>query len=177
MAKEKIIKKNKASKGKEIMRSLDKENSISIKKAVIVLVSVLIVIAIVYFVAAIIMGEIKFKEEKEVNEIQYETILAGSTFKKKDKEYIVVYYDFNGNDASGLDSTITTYKEQSKAKALYKVDLSLKQNASYQTETTSNKNPKTAKDLKVKGPTLIHICDGKIKTYIEGKDKIQDYLK
>lgn len=169
--------KKQTSKGKEIMRSLDKENNISVKNAFIVLISVLVVIALVYFIAAIIMGEIKFKEEKEINEIQYETILAGSTFKKQDKEYIVVYYDFNANDASGLDSTITTYKEQSKAKALYKVDLSLKQNASYQTETTSNKNPKTAKDLKVKGPTLIHICDGKVKAYVEGKEKIQDYLK
>ena len=169
--------KKQTSKGKEIMRSLDRENNISMKNALIVLISVIVVIALVYLVAAIIMGEIKFKEDKEINEIQYETILAGSTFKKQDKEYIVVYYDFNKEDASGLNSTITTYKEQSKAKALYKVDLSLKQNAIYQTEKTSNKKPKNAKDLKIKGPTLIHIHDGKVKTYIEGKEKIQDYLK
>lgn len=166
-----------ASKGKEVMKSLDKENNISLKKALIVLLIVVCVVGLVYFVTAVIMGEISFKDKTEQKEIQYENILAGSTFKQHDKEYIVVYYDFTDTSLSTIDSTISTYKESDNAKALYKVDLSLKQNKTYTTDGTSNKKPTKATELKINGPTLIYIKNNKVNTYIEGKDKIKDYLK
>ena len=178
MAKNKNAKKTKkVPKSKEIMRDLNRENSISFKKSLIVLIAVVVFVGIVYFVTAIVQGEIKFKEEIEKHEVQYENILAGSTFKKKDKEYIVVYYDFEGNDASDIKSSISSYTSKSSAKALYKVDLSLKQNKVYTTDKKSNKKPTKATELKINGTTLIEIKDGKVKSYVEGKDKVKDYLK
>ncbi len=175
--KDKIERKKKSTKGQEVMKSLDKENNISMSKAITVLLVVIIIIVIVYFVAAIVMGEITFKKNDKVATIQYENILAGSTFKQHDKEYIVVYYDFKGNDASEIDSSISTYKSVTSSKALYKVDLSLKQNKIYTTDKNSNKKPIKATDLKIKGSTLLHIKDNKVITYIEGIDNIKDYLK
>ena len=177
----KNIKKNKkvrtSEKGRDAIKRATGEDPVSVKKAIIVLLAVVLVVAAVYFVAAILMGEIKFGNQTEKTSIQYEEILAGSTFKKKDKEYIVVYYDFNSDDAKELESTISTYKSGSEAKALYKVNLGLKQNKKYVTDSSSNKKPNKALDLKIKGITLIYIKDGKVNTYIEGLDNIEDYLK
>lgn len=169
--------KKRITKGKEVMKSLDKENNVSFKKAITMLFIVILIVALVYFVAALIMGEISFKDDKKTTTIQYENILAGSTFKQHDTEYIVIYYDFEGKDASSIETAISTYKSTDSAKALYKVDLSLKQNQAYTTEKNSNKKPNKATDLKINGSTLIHIKDNKVNTYIEGKDKIKDYLK
>lgn len=170
-------KNKRTTKGKEVMKNLDKENNVSIKKAITMLFIVIFIVALVYFIAAFIMGEISFKDTKEKATIQYETILAGSTFKQHDNEYIVVYYDFEGNDKTAIETAISTYKSAESAKAVYKADLSLKQNKVYQTEDNSNKKPTSAKELKVKGTTLIHMKAGKVKAYIEGKNKIEDYLK
>ncbi len=167
----------KESKGKKIMRDLDKENSISLSKAIVVLLIVIFIVGAVYFVSAVVMGEISFKDKTEQKEIQYENILAGSTFKQHDKEYIVVYYDFEGDDQDTIDTAISSYKEKESAKAVYKVDLSLSQNKKYITDKTSNKNPKNAKELKIKGTTLVSIKDGKVNAYVESATKIKDYLK
>lgn len=170
-------KKHTKTKGQEVMRSLDKENNISAKKALTVLLIVVAIVAIVYLVAALIMGDISLKSDEPTATIQYENILAGSTFKQHDKEYIVVYYDFEDTDASKINTAISNYDSTDSAKALYKVDLSLKQNQVYTTEETSNKKPTKATELKINGPTLIYIKDGKVNTYIEGVDQIEDYLK
>lgn len=170
-------KKHTKTKGQEVMKSLDKENNVSAKKALTMLLIVIAIVAIVYLVAALVMGDISLKKDTPSATIQYENILAGSTFKQHDKEYIVVYYDFEGTDASRIETAITNYDSTDSAKALYRVDLSLKQNQVYTTDQTSNKNPTKATDLKIKGSTLIYIKDGKVNTYIEGIDKIEDYLK
>lgn len=167
----------KESKGKKIMRDLDKENSVSLSKAIVVLLIVIFIVGTVYFVSAVVMGEISFKDKTEQKEIQYENILVGSTFKQHDKEYIVVYYDFEGDDQDTIDTAIKSYKEKESAKAVYKVDLSLSQNKKYTTDKASNKKPKNAKELKIKGTTLVSIKDGKVNAYLESATKIKDYLK
>ena len=41
----------------------------------------------------------------------------------------------------------------------------------------SNKNPTKASELAINGPTIIRFRDGNVREYIEGFDKVVDYLK
>ena len=62
-------------------------------------------------------------------------------------------------------------------KSLYFVDMGNGFNASYIAEGESNKNPKSASELAINGPTVIHVSNGKVLEYIEGLDEVVEYLK
>ena len=40
----------------------------------------------------------------------------------------------------------------------------------------SKKDPKDATELAISGPTIIRFRDGMVREYIEGQDKVVDYL-
>ena len=85
-------------------------------------IGVLLFFGIVYLIAGVLTGEIKFnKDEKEEVSIQYSEILAESTFKQKDNEYYVIYYDFSSNESVLIDAITNDLSANNK---VYKVDLS-----------------------------------------------------
>lgn len=140
---------------------------------------VLIMFIIIYIGTAIVTGEIKLKkdkeEEKEVT-IQTEEILAGSTFNITDKEYMVLYYDFEAADSGIYGMLYSNYGSSNSNVKMYKVDLSKGFNKSYVTDGKVNTNPSNIDELKVKKPTLIRIKNKKVTKFITSKEEIKKYI-
>ena len=168
----KIVKKQ--TKGKEIMQQFDTKASIESKKMIIILVSILLVLGLFYLIVGIANGSIDLNKNEPV-EIQTSEILAGSTFKQSDEEYLVLYYDFTKDNAEEYTNLISTYTSKENSITIYVVDLSRKFNSSYISDE-SNTNPENASELKVKDPTLIRIKDKKVVKYIDNIDEIKNYM-
>ena len=158
-------------------------DSSEIKKVVITTSVVLIFFACFYFLTVAIVN----KDEKKDNttnsssntsevEIQHEEILLGSSFSIKDYQYLVVYYDTTDDDLSSLTSAISAYRSSSKDVNLYTVDMGDGLNKGFVGETPNKKATK-ASELSISGPTIIKFTDNKISTYIEGMDKVIEYLE
>ena len=138
-----------------------------------ILFIVIVVLGAFYLLTVAIVGS--DKEEEVETAIQYEEILAGSSFNMRDSEYVVVYYDFTDTELSELTSQIYSYSYTGKYR-LYTVDMSNGFNKPYVTGEDSDKEPNSAEDLLIKGPTLIKFNEGKVEKYVEGLDKVLEYL-
>ena len=103
----------------------------------------------------------------------YDSITMGTVFNRSEKTYYVVFDNFKSNYTS--DSYIN-YLLESKETTYYKVDMSIPENAKYKGEK-SNKKATKPSELVINGITLIKIKDGRIVDYVEGSDKIAEYLK
>ena len=176
-------KKNTNSKNvkKEITKKIEKMESGAendILKVLRVIFIVMVVFAFFYLLTVAIVGRDE-EEETEETAIQYEEILAGSSFTMRDDEYLVVYFDFTSEDASDINSAIYTYSSGYGDDILrvYTVDMSNAFNKKYASEDDSNENPETAGDLLINAPTIIRIKDGKVAEYIDDLDDVLDYLK
>ena len=103
----------------------------------------------------------------------YEYIPIGTVFNRSESEYFVLFDDYSTKIS--YDVYIETLANNSKTK-VYKVDMGKKANAKYKGEKA---NPKAtrAEDLSINGITLIKITNGKIRDYVQGSDKIEEYLK
>lgn len=146
-------------------------------KIVKILFLVLIFLSAFYLLTIAIVGNDSSDNKPVETAIQYEEILAGSSFTMRESEYLVVYYDFTDEELSELSSVITSYSYLEDSLKLYTVDMSNGFNSNYLTEDKSNKTPEVAEDLAINGPTLIKIKEGKVTEYIEELDSIIEYLK
>lgn len=145
----------------------------STKTIIITLLVVLIIVLLFYLMTVIINNKnrrlnTKEKEKKEAV-IQYREILGDDTFTMNDKDYYVVFYDFESPDAVYIDYLVDQYAET--GGSIYTVDLSKKFNSKFLSEETNSK-AKKAGELKVKHATLIEIKDGKNVKYVEGNEDI-----
>ena len=167
----------KRSQGKEVMQRIETGKAKESKKMLIILACVIAVLALFYLIAGVATGSIDLNKN-EPAAIQYSEILAGSTFKQTESEYMVLYYDYTGDKTNDYMNLISTYTQKKDAKKFFAVDLSRKFNESYiqKDGDKTNTEPKEVKDLKVKDPTLIHIKDKKVIKYIEDYKEIEDYL-
>lgn len=162
-------------KKKSVIEKQFKSDDTEINSVIKIIVGIILAFAIVYFAFAIITGEIKIgKKENTKVMIQYEEILAEQTFKQKDEDYFVLYYDFNGDDISIINGVISKLSGTLKT---YKVDLNSKFNTQYIENSNAQikTNPTKITELKVKNPTLIRISNKKIIKFIIGEDKIVEY--
>lgn len=165
------------SKGQEVMQRIETGKAKESKKMLIILGGVVAVLALFYLIAGVATGSIDLNKN-EPAAIQYSEILAGSTFKQTESEYIIIYFNYKSEKANDYMQLISNYTQKEKAKKLFAVDLSRKFNESYikQEGEESNTNPTSASELKVQDPTLIHIKDKKVITYVESYEEIESYL-
>jgi len=177
MAKSKNTKKNIK---KNVNKEIDKmESNVSkeILKFLRVIFAVVVVLSAFYLLTLFILGkdDTSSEELKEAT-IQYDEILAGSSFGMKEDKYVVCYYDYSDEELSELTSVLYNYSYNGKYR-LYTVDMGNGFNKPYASENKSNTKPASASDLAIKGPTLIKFVDGKVEQYYEGVDAIIGYLK
>lgn len=139
------------------------------------IVIVIAIFAIMYLITILILknSSSDYKERDIETSIQYSEILAGTSFQKKDKEYLVLFYD-SDKDAKYMDD-VSNYQAKDNHLPIYYVDLNNKMNKSVVSEE-SNKDAKNASELKVKSPTLIKFVDNEISEYIDDKDEVSKYL-
>jgi len=154
-------------------KSLEKEEIVEknqIKKFAIITCSLIIAISIIYLTTALfITKELdwfdKKEEETEEKDSISNSILASSTFKQKETEYYVYFYDFK-EEKNQITDAVNSKLTNSK---VYKVDTTSAMNANY-VGKESNKKAKTLNELKVIAPTLIKVSNGTIVEYYEGQD-------
>lgn len=185
MAKSKSVNKKSSKKentsSKAVKKNINKKidamettTSTEILKVLRVLFVVIVVLSAFYLLTVLIVGNVDDDTVAETT-IQYDEILAGSSFGMRDDEYLVVYYDFTDSELTDITSQIYSYSYTGEYR-LYTVDMSNGFNKPYATEETANKKPESAEELLINGPTLIKFSDGKVSEYIEGTDNIVDYL-
>ncbi|MDD2490145.1 MAG: hypothetical protein PHY26_02710 [Bacilli bacterium] len=141
------------------------------------LLGIVIVIFLVFYIITIYVTDQKKEiENNPIVEIQYDEILAGKTFKMPPSEYYVLFFDREDPNASVYSYLRETYLEKTEAIPIYVVDLKRGFNASYVADN-SNKKVNRSADLKINGPTLIKIKQGKNVLYKEGLEEIKETLK
>lgn len=140
--------------------------------------TVVVTILVFYVISLIIGGDLKLGDTTKTTpaEIQYQNIIAGTTFNQSKTEYYVLFYDTKGDDAKLLSSTLSNYQYSLNYIPYYIVDLNDGFNKTYLSDT-SNKNATKASELKINGTTLIKINNGQNVLYVEGKDAVQAILK
>ena len=168
------IKEKKNDKRKIEQRNIDFEKYVF--KILVIFIGVLLFLAIFYFITVGIVSNKDDEDNNDETTIQYQEILAGSSFNMSDSEYYVVYYEFDDEELADFTSTIYNYSYMGTYK-LYTVNMNDGFNKKYVAEDDSNPTPGDASDLAIKGPTLIKVIEGDCVEYVEGVDKITDYLK
>ncbi|MEG1495022.1 MAG: hypothetical protein RSB99_00080 [Bacilli bacterium] len=175
--KAKQIKKENKNKKKLVMGTETK--SVETSRVILISVVVLVTFFAVYFVTAIVTGEIKLweKETKVDTVIQNQEILAGETFVKSEKTYYVLYMNFTDLKASPLIAAADIYSKKTNHNMVYFVDMEKGFNLSYVAgELPSNSAAQKIDELKVKAPTIIKVENKKAVSYIEGYEEIDKYL-
>ena len=148
-----------------------------------ILVTVVVLIGIIYFATAFLTGEIKFNnkktEEKEEVTIQYDEIVAGQSFTRKDTSYYVLYYNFTDKTANDYLHLKDNYLSKEDSLNVYIVDLDKVFNQSIikDKDDSINEKPTSIKDLKVDSPTLLKFSKGKVTKRVVGKEKIENYFE
>lgn len=179
----KDVKKKNTNTKKNVKKNIDKKiGSIDssmkndLLKTLRIIFIVLVFLAAFYLLTVMIIGQDE-DESSEETTIQYEEILAGSSFSMNDKEYLVLYYDKTDTEIySDIYTSVTTYQNKDDAVRIYTVDMNNGFNKKYVSDGEGNSNPEEVLDLSINGPTLIKFVDGKVLEYIEGLEKISDYL-
>lgn len=117
------------------------------------------------------------KDEKEEVTISNDSIMVGRSLSISDDDYLVIFYDKSNEEINGIYSPLyTNYKYNGNNKKIYSVDMSNGFNKKFATDSESNKNPESAKDFKINGPTLILVSNHTVVDYIEGEEAIKEYL-
>lgn len=175
MAKSKNTKKNiKKSVNKKI-DAMETNVSKELLKVFRVLFAVVVVLGAFYLLTVAILGKGDTKDEVKETTIQYDEILAGSSFNMKEDKYVVCYFDYEDEELGELTSVLSNYSYTGKYR-LYTVNMGNGFNKKYEAET-SYKSPASASELAINGPTLIKFVDGKVEQYYEGVEAITGYLK
>lgn len=165
---------------KKVKRNLYKTNSGNAQYSTIIKITIGVVlfIGLVYLITALVTGEIKLGNNKDNIPkdvtIQYEEIISGGIFNRKDKEYYVLLFNFTDTFASYYLSVKDTYAEKDNALNVYIVDLEKKINKEIILEDDQQytKYPNNYADLKVSSPTLLKIKDHRVIDRIIGRDDI-----
>lgn len=149
-------------------------------KIIKIFVIVLVVFGLFYLLTLYLLNKpntnISSEKSEEAVTISYKTILAGSSFDMGD-DYLVLYYDNSDDDLkSTYTNLISSYESTDNHLSIYVVDTNSAFNKKY-ISNSSNINPSSIQDLKVKNNTLIHFKDGKVTQYIENQNNIENYLQ
>lgn len=144
-------------------------------KAIKCILIVAILFAIMYGITVLILKNSPYEYTKEdiKTSIQYDEILAGTSFQKKDSEYFVLYYHADSDNQ--YMNMLSDYQAKESHLPIYYVDLDNKMNLSV-ISNESNKEASNASELKIKDVTLIRFKDGKIEEYIDDASKIREAL-
>ena len=149
------------------------ELSTDARKVIIIVACVAVLLIAMYFLTTRIL-------EKQNNDtaftelpIQYDQILAGSSFNQQQEEYLVIYYDAS-DEYSSLPSLVSSYQSGDHDIKLYSVDLSDVMNAKYLTE--GDVVTDSPSSLRVKDPTVLRFRNQEVSEVITDMNEITSLL-
>jgi hypothetical protein len=147
------------------------------RRAVICIVVVLVIFGLVYLLTNFILKRSVtdyITKNNDTTTLQYDEILSGQSFDKKDSEYLVLF--FNTEEDTIYQTLISNYQAKDEHLPIYYVNLKNRMNQNCVSDE-SNPNATSSSELKINGPTLIKFTENNITEYIEGEDSITEYLK
>jgi len=149
-------------------------NESDIKTVLFVSLGVVVFIGIVFVLINIFNGtwNIFTRENTPISDQGENRVMCGTMFEIEEPEYLVLAYDFSADDAFVYETYIGTYNMFA---GIYSLDLNSALNNSCIGEKANI--TKELKGLKLAGPTLLKIKDGKIVSSYVGREKIKDYLE
>lgn len=162
--------------------SIDSSFSSEMFKVVKVLIAVLVFLAVFYFLTVYLLerddtSSSTIDTTPAEADIQYQEILAGNSFSMNDDHYFVLYYDMSSDELkSAYTNMVSTYEDKDEHFPIYTVDMSSTFNKQFVSDT-SNPSVQSIDNLKISGPTLIEINQGRVSNYVEGIDTISDALE
>ena len=173
--------KKKNKKNKETIKEVKNNTYKDIFSTLKLLLVVLLVLGIFYLLTVYITSKKENKYVKEEHtgnvDIEYQEILAGSSFNIDEDEYIVIYYDMSDSTLkSNITSSISKYESKNDHLPIYTVNMGSAFNKKYNSNESHN-NPSSLDELSINGPTLIKFNDKKVEDYIESYDSIKEYLE
>lgn len=171
---------NKKDKRKKIskLESRSTTDSDEIIRMLKVIGVVVLALALFYLAFAIYNGEISFggKDEEETEtEIQDIEIIAGSSFNRVEDEYLVLYYDFDGDNSVRAVSFYNLYTAKDEHLKVYVVNLANAFNSKYVVTNRNEVNTTSAQNLKVMDLTIVRVKDGKTVATYAGLDEFNSY--
>jgi hypothetical protein len=177
--------KSKKQERKENEKKINKIKGIDpdVKSKIFIILGIIAFLCIFYLITLIVTSDgssstSSSDDTTTETSISYEEIILGRSLSMSDGEYLVLCYDTTDEDnASSYSDLISTYEEKDDHLTIYYVDLSSPFNSSYTTTEESNKNPASASEMSINGPTLMKISSNSVVDYIEGYDDIANYLE
>ena len=158
--------------GKSLKKEIQKEEH-QMKNLLIITMVLVFIVCITYLISAVfITKELSGKNnDTNVNETVGNvpnTILAAETFKQKEEEYYVYFYDYEEENQE-ISSVVNGIKDLT----VYKVNTRSALNKNYVSEE-SNKKAKNLSSLKVKAPTVVKVSGDTIVAYYEDSEIINN---
>ena len=150
----------------------DNDELYNMFKIVLILVCIF---GVLYFVFAIVNGEISFNKKTERNvEIHNVEILAGNTFNRSEEEYYVLYFDFKDENSAKYNSIFSSYSTDNK---IFIVDLGNAFNKGYVTLNKDEVNTNNIEELKVVDGTLIKVNNKVASLTVIGAEEIKAHFE
>ena len=143
--------------------------------AILLVIVVGVCIGIFYLTEYMIKKETVTKKNETEVIIDYDIATIGTMFNRVESEYYVLLYSKKDNGGD-LDSVLSTYRSSDNYIKTYYIDLDKKINSIAISDETNNK-PTNSNEVKVSGPTLYKIANGKVVNCYNGVDDIIEVLK
>lgn len=166
-----VKKNNKIKQGNTVS-----EDVAQVRTLIIIFIIVFMVSVGIYFLTDVMIKKesLSSNEIKEV-EIDYDIATIGTMFNRIENEYYVLLYS-NEEDGSKLNRVLDSYRSSDDYIKTYYVDLDKKIN-SIALGDKLVEEPKNSNEVKVTGPTLYKIKDGKVTDCLSGTEKIINKLE
>lgn len=172
MAKKNTTKKSNVKKKNVKLDNLSSSDGIS--GGIKVVIVVLVLFVLFYLLTLYILNKKESYSIENNAVIQYTEILAGEVLDQKVDNYFVLFYDKGSDNASSYADIISNYENKTDKRTIFIVDLSEGLNKKFVSADSENRNVTNISDLKVKGPTLLHVVKGKVVDYVT--ENIEEFL-
>ncbi len=168
-----MVKTNKVLKQKKVMND-DMEK---VRNLVILLIIVVLICLGIYFLTDNMIKKENSNNKEKTTEakIDYDIASIGTMFNRPESEYFVLLYS-SKDSGTEYNSILSKYRSSDNYIKTYYIDLDKKINNSALTDTI-NKKPNNSNEVKVTGPTLYKIKNGKVTNCYDTLKTIEETLK
>lgn len=139
---------------------------------------VLVIFGIMYLITTLILrnsDDTTYQNKTSKTSIQYDEILLGTTFDKKENEYLVLFYNVKNDFDNTYSNALSDYEAKDEKLPIYYVNLGNSMNKKC-ISSEENSNATNANELKINDVTLIKFTNHQIKEYITGNNNVIEYL-
>ncbi|MBR1416946.1 MAG: hypothetical protein IJ572_03935 [Bacilli bacterium] len=140
---------------------------------IIFLIVIVVAVGVFFFTKYVVNKETNTTEEVKEVEIDNSVAIVGTMLSKADKEYYVILYRSEDDNAYKYDSLKSKYPASGNSYPLYSVDLSNALNKKYYDKDNVNLKSDNVNDLRFGDITVLKVETGKITKSYDSVEKIK----